>query len=163
MRRFYFILILFVLSGGCIERDSSNQTYIDSIVTKDKARRMEASLREEWDSLYLIYGDSLKYVSDILIRVEGLDTLIERQIFDSVVQLKTFIERDSYVRKESKGLRHLQLMIAARPSEKEPYYWVKVIEDNGIAYYTHFNFYVTKHPFRIRLYDTANDSVYDVR
>src|ERR1700684_1649130 len=67
---------------------------------------------------------------------------IENKILDTIAKLKRVKERIAYVEKETKGKRHLKFIIWDKPTKYHPYYWVKVMEDNGLSYYTHFNFYV---------------------
>src|SRR5688500_7611063 len=67
---------------------------------------------------------------------------LEDKVIDTIASLKEVKDRAAYVKKETQGKRNLSFMIAGEPSKETPYYWVKVMEDNGGAYHTHFNFYV---------------------
>jgi hypothetical protein len=86
---------------------------------------------------------------------------IENNIIDTVEKLKIVQERMKYVEADSKGKRHLQFTIWEKPTKQTPYYWVKVMEDNGISYYTHFNFYVYPGTMKIKFLDTVNDRLID--
>jgi len=88
---------------------------------------------------------------------------IERRIIDTIIKLKEVKERDKYVRDQTDGKRHLQYMISGKPTKTIQYYWVRVMEDNGSAYYTHFNFYVYPKTMTIKYYDTINDEVIDLK
>jgi hypothetical protein len=83
----------------------------------------------------------------------------EDKILDTIFRLKEVKERADYVKKASQGKRHLGVVIYTKPSNEAPYYWVKACEDNGISYYTHFNFYVYPKPFAIKFIDTERDIV----
>lgn len=94
-------------------------------------------------------------------RESSVDSLTEDEIFEMVMALPEVKERSAYVDKESKGERHLAALLYASPDANDNYYWVKVGEDNGFAFVTHFHFYV--YPNRsIRYYDAANDTVMDL-
>ncbi|MBS1508107.1 MAG: hypothetical protein JSS79_15820 [Bacteroidetes bacterium] len=94
-------------------------------------------------------------------RVLAVDSLTEDEIFDMVMALPEVKERSAYVDKESKGERHLAPLLYGSPDANDNYYWVKVGEDNGTNFVTHFHFYV--YPNRsIRYYDAANDTVMDL-
>ncbi len=87
----------------------------------------------------------------------------ENKIIDTIIKLKEVRDRAKYVLDQSKGKRHLQYGIWGKPANKEPYYWVKVMEDNGDTYYTHFNFYVYPKTMAIKYLDTKNDEVLDLK
>lgn len=94
-------------------------------------------------------------------RALAADSLTEDEIFDMVMALPEVKERSAYVDKESKGERHLAALLYGSPDANDNYYWVKVGEDNGTNFVTHFHFYV--YPNRtIRYYDAANDTVMDL-
>lgn len=122
---------------------------------------IEAKLLRKFDSLKAIYGDSLIYVSDIY---NAFDTSgqEERNIVDTIASLKEVKDRAEYVRKQTDGGRHLRYTIWQRPTTKQPYYWVKVLEDNGTSSHTHFNFYVRPKPFQVFYYDAVNDTLLDL-
>lgn len=84
-------------------------------------------------------------------------TAIEDKILDTIFKLPECRERAAYIEKQTKGKRHLSIIIYERPSKGNIYYWVKAWEDNGMSYATHFNFYVYPKPFGIKYYDTVND------
>ena len=84
------------------------------------------------------------------------------KIIDTIISLKEVKAQALYVLKQTKGTRHLQYSIWQKPTKKKPYYWVKVMEDNGSTYYTHFNFYVYPGSLRIKYLDTMNDRAIDL-
>jgi hypothetical protein len=96
--------------------------------------------------------------SDIKDSKENFSKL-ESKILDTVVKLPEVKRRAGYVRQQSKDKRRLQYTIWAKPSKKTPFYWVRVMEDNGKAYHSHFNFLVYTNPFLIKYYDIANDKI----
>jgi hypothetical protein len=93
----------------------------------------------------------------VVVSKSKVPTAIEEKILDTIFRLPECRERAAYIEKQTKGKRHLGIVIYERPSRENPYYWVKAREDNGMAYATHFNFYVYPKPFSIRYYDTVLD------
>src|SRR5579863_768932 len=87
---------------------------------------------------------------------------LENEIIDTISKLKPVIERMHYVDAQSKGKRHLKFTIWKKPTKSSPYFWVKVMEDNGISYYTHFNFYFYPKSMTIKFYDTINNKTLDL-
>jgi hypothetical protein len=87
---------------------------------------------------------------------------IENKIIDTIAKLQKVKERMQNVETQTKGNRHLQFIIWNKPTKSYPYYWVKVVEDNGISYYTHFNFHVYPRTMKIKFLDTINDKVIDL-
>ena len=83
---------------------------------------------------------------------------LEDKVLDTIMNLSEVKARAKYVRTKTKGKRKLQYAIWEEPTKENPYYWVKVMEDNGTSYYTHFNFYVYPKSFAIRFYDMASDT-----
>ena len=65
--------------------------------------------------------------------------------------------REKYMSEKTKGQRHLQMVIWEKPPKTIPYYWIKVMESNGVAYHDHFDLYVYPKTFTIKYYDIAND------
>jgi len=78
---------------------------------------------------------------------------------DLVAKLPEVINADNYVKKVTNGKRHLFSYLASEPNKDEPYYLVKVAEDNGSAYYTHFIFYVQPKTYQIFYMDTVADQL----
>jgi hypothetical protein len=87
----------------------------------------------------------------------------EDQIIDTIFKLKEVKERAKYVESQTQGKRHLQYSIWEKPTETTPYYWVKVMEDNGVSTYTHFNFFVYPKTMAIKYFDTINDETIDLK
>jgi hypothetical protein len=81
---------------------------------------------------------------------------LEDKILDTISSLKEVAERSKYVENKTNGKRHLQYVIWEKPGNATPYYWVKVVEDNGSTFYTHFNFYVYPNTMMVKYYDTIN-------
>lgn len=87
----------------------------------------------------------------------------EDRILDTILDLKEVRDREKYVVDQTKGKHHLKSMIPQEPSKSDPYYLVKVVEDNGMSYYTHFNFYVYPNTLRIEYYDTMTGEAMDLQ
>lgn len=83
---------------------------------------------------------------------------LEDKIIDTVASLTEVKARANYVRTKTKGKRNLQYAIWGKPTKENPYYWVRVMEDNGTEYHDHFDFYVYPRSFAIRFYDIVNDT-----
>jgi hypothetical protein len=81
------------------------------------------------------------------------ETKQESKVCNLIASLPEVINANNYVKKTSKGKRHLMTFIESDPTKETPYYWVKVAEDNGSTYYTHFNFYVTPKTYTIKYLD----------
>lgn len=88
---------------------------------------------------------------------------IENKIIDTIMKLPEVEKREQYVRKQTNGKRHLQFSILDKPTKEKPYYWVTVMEDNGVTYYTHFNFFVYPKTFLIKYLDNVNGKVVDLK
>ena len=88
---------------------------------------------------------------------------LEIKILDTISHLREVKQRNAYVIKHSKHQRQLKYIIWSKPSNSEPFYWVKVVEDNGIADYTHFNFFVYPYTLTIKYFDTNDDKEIDLK
>ncbi|MBL7690842.1 MAG: hypothetical protein JNM41_04555 [Flavipsychrobacter sp.] len=84
------------------------------------------------------------------------------RIIDTLYKIKEVNERFAYVEKQSGGERHLSFVFFTKPTKKDPYYWVKVLEYNNVSNVTHFNFFVYPKPFSIMYYDTVRDTVISI-
>jgi len=84
------------------------------------------------------------------------DSVLESKIMDLILSLPEVKQANAYVIKHSHGRRHLFDYIHARPDKKYGDYWVKVSEDNGATYATHFNFFVNGKTFAIKYMDTIS-------
>jgi hypothetical protein len=81
-------------------------------------------------------------------------------IYKLILSLPEVTKRARYISEQTKGGRHLEVMIAESPNSIVDYYWVKAGEDNGSAYVTHFNFYVfPKKNWEIKYLDTVKDTL----
>jgi len=67
------------------------------------------------------------------------------------------------MKKVTKGKHHLKIGIDGEPTKEQPYYWIKVWEDNGDAFVTIFDFFVYPKPFEIRFYDTIKDTAISLK
>lgn len=108
-------------------------------------------------------GNMLKR-KDTIVRVNKSkqDTLVafsqlESKMIDTIFQLKEVKDREEYIEQQTKGARHLQIWIAAKPTATNSYYWVKVGEDNGTNFVTHYNFHVYPKAMRILFIDMQED------
>lgn len=81
-------------------------------------------------------------------------------IYKLILSLPEVSKRARYIHEQTKGERHLQVMIVESPNNVIDYYWVKAGEDNGSNYVTHFNFYVfPKRNWEIKYFDTVKDTL----
>ncbi|MFL5740075.1 MAG: hypothetical protein ACJ75B_07650 [Flavisolibacter sp.] len=87
---------------------------------------------------------------------------LESRVVDTIANLKEVKERTLYINKKGHGKNKLKITIWQKPTKAEPYYWVKVMEDNGSSLYTHFNFYVYPPSLVIKYYDEEKDEVVDL-
>ena len=143
------------------ENDSAKNT-LEKFQKHEANDTIKKKLLKAYDSLKRVYGDSLNYVSDIYVNDIETTKQAEDKIIDTISRLKEVIERSEYVRRQSNSQRHLRYMIWQRPSSGQPFYWLKVLENNGESSNTHFNFYVKLKPFQVFYYDITNDTTLDL-
>jgi len=86
----------------------------------------------------------------------------ERYALDTVMRIPEIKEDDSYIRRTTKGKRHLFSMIYGDPDSLHRYYWVVVGEGNGMSFVTHFTFYVYTNGRKILYHDNFTDSTIDL-
>jgi len=86
----------------------------------------------------------------------------EKYALGTVMRIPEIREDDSYIRRTTKGKRHLFSMIYGDPDSQHPYYWVVVGEDNGMSFVTHFTFYVYTSGRKILYHDNFTDSTIDL-
>ncbi len=96
-------------------------------------------------------------VGNKLIDTSIIINALEDKIIDTIFKLHEIKERQKYIEQQTKDTRHLQFLIAGKPNLTNKYYWVKVVEDNGVSYVTHFNFDVYPDSMRIMYLDTQDD------
>ena len=82
---------------------------------------------------------------------------------DTVLGLLEIRQYDAYIRRVTKGNRHLIGMIDGEPDSLHPYYWVKIGEDNGMSFVTHFTFFVYINGKQILYHDNVCDSTIDLK
>ncbi|MFK7905868.1 MAG: hypothetical protein AB8B69_12115 [Chitinophagales bacterium] len=68
------------------------------------------------------------------------DTTDIQPLLDQIWDLQKIKDRAEYVKKETNGERALKLRILEQPNEISPFYWIKVGEDNGMNFVSHFQF-----------------------
>jgi hypothetical protein len=83
----------------------------------------------------------------------------EDQVVSLIMNLDEVKRKSAMVVKESKGKRHLSTYIETPPTATDPYYWVKVAEDNGGSYVTYYSFEVRAKTHAIKYYDAMQDSL----
>ena len=98
------------------------------------------------------------------VQAQAPSTLPESEdwIYDTIISLKEVKDESLYVEQHSMGKRQISVIVVQTPSPTDPYYWVKVGEDNGTNLVTYFNFYVYSTPKKIMFYDAKNDSLLDL-
>ncbi len=87
---------------------------------------------------------------------------IEDTIINKVFDLEKVKERTEHLARNTKPSRKLSAIIIKRPSNDSNYYWVKVIEDNGCSYTTHFIFRVDPKTLEVLCYDPVQDTLISV-
>ena len=80
------------------------------------------------------------------------------QVLDRITDLAEVKQLAADVERLSKGQRHVSLLIDQKPTKTDPYYWVKVAEDNGMAFVTLQTFLVNSNTLAVKYYDVANDT-----
>jgi len=83
----------------------------------------------------------------------------ENQIVDLILNIEEVKRKSIRVKQLSKGKRHLSVYVENPPTPSEPYYWVKVAEDNGDNYVTYYTFTVNNKTRSISYYDAVQDSL----
>src|SRR5262249_1271402 len=86
----------------------------------------------------------------------------EEFAMDTVLRLPEVRESDAYIRRVTKGKRHLSSLVYGEPDSVKPYYWIAVGEDNGMAFVTHFGFRVYENSGKVRCYETIKDTASDL-
>jgi hypothetical protein len=84
------------------------------------------------------------------------------RIIDTIANLKEVKQLAAYLKDQTNGKRHLHIAIYERPNNTKHYYLVKVMEDNGDAYVTHFNFYVYPKTMAIKYLETVTGEILDL-
>lgn len=85
--------------------------------------------------------------------------LKETHVLDTIAKLPEVIERRAYVAQRTNGSRDLRVVIWEKPKNRSGNYWVKVVESNGVADYTHFNFFVNAESGIIGYLDTEKNKM----
>ena len=93
---------------------------------------------------------------------KGLPRRVEVKITNRIFALPEVKARMRYVDSASGGTRHLAVVLYDQPTKERKYYWVKVWEDNGGNYVSHFNFFVAPGTLDVKYLDTQTDSLLDL-
>jgi hypothetical protein len=104
------------------------------------------------DSTKIQLPDTLAKLTNIE-KSLGDDTLYA--LVGKIDEVKKLIETTNKTSLDKK----VSVMIAKRPDEKFPYYWVQVGVDDKNRFQPVYNFYVNPKTSDIKFYDTVNDSV----
>jgi hypothetical protein len=88
--------------------------------------------------------------------------ITESYAIDTVLGLPEIREANAYMRRATKGKRHLFSMIYGDPDSLHHYYYLVVEEDNGMCFVTHFTFYVYTNGRKILYHDNFSDSTIDL-
>jgi len=107
-------------------------------------------------SILVITATSLPAQDKKIISPKKALTAFEQKIIDTIYRLPEVKKRADYVKTHTNGTRQLKYTIWTTPAKSAPYYWIKVMEDNGGSYYTHFNFYLYPASFLIKYLDPGN-------
>jgi len=133
---YLFLILLFVVNIGCTVPESSQPTKII-------------------DTVQFPYIEPVAYGDTIMRPGFDADT-----IYKLILSLPEVAKRARYIHDQTKGDRHLQVMIVESPNNVIDYYWVKAGEDDGKSYVTHFNFYVfPNRNWEIKYFDTVKDTL----
>jgi hypothetical protein len=117
MKKFFLFILVVCIVAGCGNRKAVTNSNITSDTTNQTpvGQTKTTSVDVDW----------------------------ETRITDTILSLPEVQERANYIEKETKGKRHLGVMISETPQENgKDYYVVKAGEDNGTNWVTHFNFIV---------------------
>ena len=83
-------------------------------------------------------------------------------VVNLIMNLDEVKHKSAQVVKASKGDRHLSTYIEIRPTVTDPYYSVKVAEDNGGSYVAYYSFAVHSKTHEIAYYDVIRDSLISI-
>lgn len=165
-------LIVFLLFTMCLQACDSdfwNKKIEFDKIFKESSKVEKKSTKEEMKEKSSTSPD--KIISDInkdQINLDNLaDTLIkeidDKKAMDLVWELPEVKERAKYVEKQTNGKRKLIIWACEYIDDaKSDFYWIKVGEDNGNEYVTHFNFYVYAKTQEIKFYDVVNDKIISI-
>lgn len=85
------------------------------------------------------------------------DSTAEGKALDLVSDLVEVEDVRMMVDKMTNGENHVKLVVMGMPEPKDPYYLIKVMEDNGESLVTHFSFKVSPDSSKIYFYDVIED------
>lgn len=147
---------------------------IDSAFIEDWAEEVAGEFQIECEgNEYRCIGSSFKIAANNCLlgnrrQLSSFYELIRRSILEGIIINKVLalpeVQKEiQYVETASKGKRHLGAAISQRPSKEFAYYLVKVWEDNGMSYVSHFNFFVNPKTLTIKCQDSVNDSLLDLK
>lgn len=75
-------------------------------------------------------------------KTPSIHRITEEDAIDRVMSLPEVRESNAYIRRHTKDKRKLFPMTYGEPNKEHPYWWIAVGEDNGMAFVTHFGFFV---------------------
>ncbi len=152
IKHIYFLALLFFfcLLNCCTSKEKKDASFLKA----SSSSKSKIEIAKSIDTL----GMAIKNNGLVIDTIER-----EKWIFDTILSLDEVKKEDKFLRKQTKGQRHLSVAIYRYPNETDNYYWVKAWEDNGDAFATHFNFYVYPKTKKIMFYDTLNDTLLDVQ
>jgi len=81
------------------------------------------------------------------------DTTDIQPLLDQIWDLQKIKDRAEYVKKETNGERTLKMRVLEHPNEISPFYWVKVGEDNGMNFVSHFQFAINPQTKEVFYFD----------
>ena len=85
------------------------------------------------------------------------------KVMNAIINLKEVKARAQYVKKQTKGERHLEYIVDSEPSKLKPYYTINVGEDNGGAIHYHFFFLVYPKTMFIKVIDEISGKTMDIK
>ncbi len=162
MNLFFKLIFIVFWMSSC--KESGSKTSKRSLEDLEKQYTLNLStdkLFENLESIRSLYGDSV-YISDIYII--GIDTTkAENKIVDIICNSNEVEEKRKFLKRQSNSLQNFICEIWRKPTERSPYYWIKVLNNNGGHILTYFNFFVRLFPFEILYYDEDKDQKIDLR
>jgi len=85
------------------------------------------------------------------------------KVLNAIINLKEVKARDAYVKKMTKGERHLKYIVDSEPTKLEPDYRINVGEDNGDTIHSHFFFLVFPKSMQIKVVDEMSGKTMDLK
>lgn len=86
----------------------------------------------------------------------------EVQVLDCISGLAEVQQLSAEIKQLSKGKRYLSLLIDRKPTKDNPYYLMKVTEDDGTSYVTRHTFLVDAQTLAVKYQDPVNNTTLDL-